>query len=106
MTVDPPLPPAGTVMPETVAAPPAYHWYHKVSAVIFIIFCMEVGMFLLIFPWSDLWDRNFFSSLSLSPMWRHYWDNAYWRGMISGLGVVNVYISLAEIFRLRRFARR
>ena len=95
------IPPA-----EAVPAPPRSHWFHKVLAVIFIVFCMEVGIFLLIFPWSDLWDRNFFSSLSLSPMWRHYWDNAYWRGLISGLGVVNVYISLTEIFRLRRFARR
>ncbi len=71
-------------MPEPVPAPPRSRWFNKVLAVIFIIFCMELGMFLLIFPWSDLWDRNFFSSLS--PVWRHYWDNAYWRGMISGLG--------------------
>jgi len=28
------------------------------------------------------------------------------RGAVSGLGIVNVYISLVEIFRLRRFARR
>jgi hypothetical protein len=35
-----------------------------------------------------------------------YWDNAYLRGAVSGLGIVNVYISLVEIFRLRRFARR
>jgi hypothetical protein len=99
MTADPSIPPT-----EAVPAPPRYHWYHKVSAVIFIVFCMELGMFLMVFPWSGLWDRNFFSSLS--PEWRQYWDNAYWRGMISGLGVVNLYISLAEIFRLRRFARR
>jgi hypothetical protein len=108
MTVDPPVPPggplAGEAIQESPPASPSYHWYHKVSAVVFIVFCMELGMFLMIFPWSDLWDRNFFSSLS--PEWRHYWDNSYWRGMISGLGVVNLYISLAEIFRLRRFARR
>jgi hypothetical protein len=97
------VPPSSTVISEPVTASP-YHWYHKLSAVIFIIFCMELGIFLLLFPWSELWDRNFFSSLS--PAWRHYWDNAYWRGMISGLGLVNLYISLAEIFRLRRFVRR
>jgi hypothetical protein len=95
---------AGEVVPEPLPPPPRSRWFNKVLAVIFIIFCMELGMFLLIFPWSDLWDRNFFSSLS--PVWRHFWGNAYWRGMISGLGVVNVYISLMEIFRLRRFARR
>jgi hypothetical protein len=28
----------------------------------------------------------------------------YVRGAISGLGVVNLYISLGEVFRLRRFS--
>jgi hypothetical protein len=48
--------------------------------------------------------RGFFASLA--PEWRVYWFNAYVRGAVSGLGIVNVYIALLEIFRLRRFARR
>ena len=42
----------------------------------------------------------------LVPEWHRFWDNSYVRGAISGLGVVNLYISFLEIFRLRRFARR
>jgi hypothetical protein len=30
----------------------------------------------------------------------------YVRGAISGLGMVNLYISLGEVFRLRRFSGR
>jgi hypothetical protein len=82
---------------------PVYHWYHKMSAVIFITFCLEIGLFLLIFPWTDYWPANYFSTVI--PAWSSYWDNMYVRGAISGLGVVNLYISLLEIFRLRRFAR-
>jgi quinol-cytochrome oxidoreductase complex cytochrome b subunit len=91
---------------EPIPAPeaPRYRWYHVVAALIFIVFCMELGMFLVIFPWSEFWDRSFF--FSLAPEWRLYWDNAYLRGAVSGLGIVNVYIALVEIFRLRRFARR
>ena len=37
--------------------------------------------------------------------WHQYWDNMYVRGAISGLGVVNLYISLIEVLRLRRFAK-
>jgi hypothetical protein len=81
-----------------------YHWYHKMSAVIFITFCLEIGLFLLIFPWTDYWPSNYFSTAI--PLWSNYWDNMYVRGAISGLGVVNLYISFLEIFRLRRFARR
>ena len=34
---------------------PLYRWYHKLSAVLLITFCLEVGLFLLIFPWTDYW---------------------------------------------------
>ena len=83
---------------------PAFHWYQKVSAVVFITFCLEIGMYLLIVPWSESWDGNYFSEVL--PQMKDWWDNLYVRGAVSGLGAVNLYISLSEIFRLRRFARR
>ena len=83
---------------------PVYHWYHKMSAVLLITFCLEAGLVLLIFPWTEAWDTNYFASLT--PQWHAWWDNMYLRGAVSGLGIVNLYISIVEIFRLRRFARR
>ncbi|MFB3829847.1 MAG: hypothetical protein ACE15B_23960 [Bryobacteraceae bacterium] len=83
---------------------PVYRWYHKIWALLFIVFCMEVGTFLLIYPWTASWDGNFFSVLV--PEWRRYWTSAYVRGAVSGIGIFNLYISLHEIFRLRRFAHR
>ena len=83
---------------------PGYRWYHKVSAILFIAFCLELGLFLLIFPWTEYWGGNFFSSLV--PEWHRYWENMYVRGAISGLGVADLYISFVEILRLRRFAGR
>ena len=92
----------------TGVAPPApasgYPWYHKMWSFVFITFCAEVGLFLLIFPWTDAWETNFFSNLI--PVLEPIWDNMYFRGAISGLGVVNLYISIVEIIRLRRFSRR
>lgn len=82
---------------------PVYRWYHKMSAVLLITFCLEIGLFLLIFPWTEYWDTNYFATLR--PEWRAWWDNMYVRGAFSGLGVVNLYISLAEVLRLRRFAK-
>jgi hypothetical protein len=34
------------------------------SAVVFIAFCLEIGLFLLIFPWTEYWDSNYLSSLA------------------------------------------
>ena len=89
---------------QTAEAPrPQPRWYHKFAAILLVTFCIEVGFFLLIYPWTDHWDTNYFAGVlpSLQP----FWDNLYVRGAISGIGVVNLYIALVELFRLRRFAR-
>lgn len=95
---------AGTEAPGPIpVGRPAYHWYEKVAAVVFVTFCLEIGIFLVAFPWTAYWDTNYFAAYI--PEWHRYWDNMYVRGAVSGLGVVNLYISLIEVFRLRRFAK-
>jgi hypothetical protein len=89
--------------PVPVDRPPV-RWYHKMSAILFITFCLEIGFFLLIFPWTEFWEANYFAAFI--PEWHRYWDNMYLRGAVSGIGVVNLYISFVEMFRLRRFAKR
>jgi hypothetical protein len=84
--------------------PPAYRWYHKTGALLMSVFCMGIGVFLIVYPWTESWAHNYFAAIV--PEWREYWDNLYVRGAVSGLGVVNFYISLAEVLRLRRFSRR
>ena len=75
-------------------------WFHKLASLLFIIVCFEVGVFLLVFPWMDYWNNN--SIASFAPGVRAVWESAYFRGALSGLGLVNIYISLGEVFRLRR----
>ena len=98
-------------VPDTrpIAAPvpapmPVYRWYHKISAVLIVTLCLEIGLFLLIFPWTSYWETNYFSQIV--PSWHVYWYNSYFRGAVSGLGALNLYISLVEIFHLSRFGRR
>jgi hypothetical protein len=74
---------------------------------------MELGFFLLVFPWTDAWYSNRFStfaaesywSATVASWWRQIWPNAFFRGAVSGLGVVNLYIALSEIFALGRFVQ-
>ena len=75
-------------------------WAHKLGIILFVIVCFEVGIFLLIFPWTEQWDGNSIASLLHLP--RDYWTSSYFRGALSGLGVLNIYISIAELLRLRR----
>jgi hypothetical protein len=74
-------------------------WHHKLGRLLFVVFCFEVGVFLLVFPWLEPWDNNWFADAL--PKLSGVWDNPYFRGAVSGLGAVNLYISFAEVFRLR-----
>ncbi|MDX2150841.1 MAG: hypothetical protein SFV54_08910 [Bryobacteraceae bacterium] len=86
----------------TPAEAPAYRWYHKVSALLFAVFCFELGAFLLIFPWLESWPTNVLRSFH--PVLHHLWLRPEFRGALSGLGLINLYIATVEIFRLRRFS--
>ena len=89
--------------PAPVAASPG--WFSKFSSVVFVIFCFEIGLFLLIYPWLDAWTDNTISLLGrgeyLLP-WQRMWNNPYFRGAISGAGVLNLWIALVELFSLFR----
>jgi len=79
-------------------------WLEKAAALLFVIFCFELGVFLIVFPWLQLWEYSYFSNIGFSffgQAWEKVWDSAWLRGAVSGLGVVNVIISLVEVSRLR-----
>jgi hypothetical protein len=82
------------------STPRARPWYSKILGLCFVIFCFEIGVFLVVFPWLDLWETN---ALALYAPWlADVWGSPYLRGALSGLGLVNIYISFLEILRLVR----
>jgi hypothetical protein len=91
-------------MPVPEVAPPPFTWFQKFSAVLFCVFCFELGLFLLIYPWAGAWNTNYF--LTARPEWRAFLLSEYFRGAVSGLGVLNILIAFSEVYRLRRFAAR
>ena len=74
-------------------------WVHKGAALLFIVFCMELGLFLMVYPWTSRWTMN------LIPTWLPFpsdvWLSGYMRGAVSGLGVANVFVAIGEVFRNR-----
>jgi hypothetical protein len=89
-------------------ARPRRSWLQRIGSVLFVIFCLELGLFLMIYPWTESWSANYFASLGqsgfgplkLQPGWHQFWNNAYLRGAVSGLGVVNIWVAVAEALRL------
>ena len=97
-------PTAGSEAPGAPAPRRVYHWYHKFFAVMLAMVCLIVGVVLVLFPWTASWEHNYFGGVA--PFLRSWWNNFYVRGAVSGLGLVNLYISLVEVLRLKRFAQR
>jgi hypothetical protein len=62
----------------------------------------EVGLVLVVVPWSPLWDRNYF--LDVVPHLRVVVTSNYFRGAVSGLGLINVAAGIVELVAL--FATR
>lgn len=82
---------------------PGSGWFQRLSSVLLIVFCFELGLFLLIYPWTDGWSDNYFAWAmqgTIQPAWHSFWDNSYVRGCISGVGMVNLWIAIAEVFRM------
>lgn len=60
-----------------------------------VTFFFEIGFVLLVVPWSAFWDRNYFAQLA--PPIEALITNDFFRGAVSGLGVINVSAGLAEL---------
>jgi len=70
----------------------------RILRIVLLLLWFELGVVLILLPWSDVWDVNYF--LYQYPMLGFFLKNSYLRGMISGLGVMNVMFAL-EAFRGR-----
>lgn len=66
--------------------------------VFLVLVCMEVGVVLLLLPWTLLWDNNYF--FSLQPQHSAFWLGNHLRGAISGIGLVNLWLFASEVSAL------
>jgi len=76
---------------------------NRLLAVAFILFCFEIGLFLIFVPWSPLWEQNVLLSYSLHL--RSLLLNNFVRGAVSGLGVIDLALGLTEFGRFWKSLR-
>jgi len=68
------------------------------SRLLFLAYFVEVGLVLLVVPWSPFWDRNYF--LELWPALTAVTRSNLVRGAVSGLGIINLWAAMAELATL------
>jgi hypothetical protein len=69
-----------------------------ISRLLLLAYFVEVGLVLLVVPWSPFWSRNYF--LTLWPALEAVTQNNLVRGAVSGLGLINLWAAMAELAAL------
>ena len=82
------------------APPPALQlWMHRISVFLFVLISAVAGVLLIILPWTPEWTDNY---LLLSfPSLRTLVANGFFRGICSGLGLLDIWIGVLEAIRYR-----
>lgn len=83
----------------------------KLTVIFFIVLCLLVGIFLTLLPWINIggfgdWGDNYFLSwLAVKtnlPIIRTIVASGWFRGAVTGLGVLNVFLAFWEMAHFRQ----
>ena len=72
----------------------------RISLALFVLYCIEVGLFLLLAPWGPMWERvlSWLPSIELQAIAGH----PLTRSAFSGFGLVHLIWSLHDLDLLIR----
>ena len=94
--LNPPSSPPAATAPQPQGPPPSRGelWRHRIWIALVVIFFIELGMILVVIPWTFLWNDN--KLLLMHPTLRAFVTHGFTRGVVTGLGLVNVWIGIWE----------
>jgi hypothetical protein len=69
-------------------------WRSRTLLVMKVLFFVELGVMLVLVPWTHVWTENPFLT-STVPL-RAITQSGFFRGAISGLGLINLWIAIAD----------
>ena len=87
------------LMPPPLPPKKPHLWLQRIWLVVFVLFCLEVGIILTALPWTGIWTNN--SLLLGYPRIREFLMQNFVRGLVSGLGLVDIWMGVAEAVRYR-----
>jgi hypothetical protein len=84
------------------AQAPAPVWLQRISLVVLVLFCFYIGGLMAFLPWSPrYWDQN--GWIVAHPALDAVLQQGWVRGLISGIGLIDIWIGLSELLHYRDF---
>ena len=75
-------------------------WLQRLSLLILVLFCVYLGVLLAVLPWwKRMWDHNLW--IQSQPLLAAVLNNGAVRGIISGLGLLDIWIGVSEAIHYR-----
>ena len=75
---------------------PLRRWWRGAAVLIYKTAAFLAGTLLLVYPWLERWDQNYFALLV------PHWSDTYARGAVSGLGLTTIVLVLWPALRWQR----
>lgn len=75
----------------------------RLLKIIYILYSIEAGVFLLWLPWTSFWDTNYLTYLY--PRILPFITNPFFKGAVLGLGIVNLMIGIYEVVHFKRISK-
>jgi len=76
----------------------------RIRTLVYLFYLFEVGLFLLLVPWSSLWEGNYF--VSELPQIRVLCMNPFLRGAVSAVGFLHLVAGACDSLAFIREERR
>ena len=87
----------------------------KLTVIFFILLCLMLGVFLTLLPWISFgiigdWGDNYFLNLVTEatglPILQTIVSSSWFRGAVTGLGILNLFIGFWEMAHFRQNVQR
>jgi hypothetical protein len=76
----------------------------RIGTLLYLFYLFEAGLFLLLVPWSRIWEVNYFSAAI--PTLGEICLNPYIRGAVSGMGFLHLLVGAVDSMAFIRAERR
>ena len=85
-----------------IGPPPAPVWLQRLSLAVLVVFCLYLGLLIAVLPWwKAMWDDN--ALLLRCPAMHGLLMKGPVRGLVSGLGVMDLWIGISELIHYRDY---